>query len=88
MPCVLMCLLEIHSCLMHGSGNWEWGMRVLRKHIGNELGGPVRYRVRIGVQQRPNAEDGTVQSSDGGRVERVTTWRDLRLTRKTNEPIL
>ena len=63
-------------------------MRVLRKHIGDEFGGPVGDRVRECIQQCPNAEDGTVQSSDGGRIERVTTWRDLRLTRQTNEPVL
>ena len=63
-------------------------MRVLRKHVGNEFGDPVGHGVRIRVQQCPDAENSTVQSSDGGRVKRVTAWRDLCLTRQTNEPIL
>lgn len=63
-------------------------MRVLGKHVGNEFGGPVGDGIWECVQQGPDAEDGTVQGSDGDRVERVTTWVDLCLTRQTNEPIL
>jgi hypothetical protein len=63
-------------------------MRVLGKHVGNEFGDPVGHRVWIRIQQCSNTENSTVQSSDRGRVEWVTTWGGLRLPRQTNEPIL
>jgi len=63
-------------------------MCVLRKHVGDEFWDPAGYRIWVRVQQRPNAEDSTVQGSDGGRVERVATWWDPCLMRETHEPIL